>query len=351
MAWLGSGNGLHFGDYGAILSSGIFEMAGSEDKSPCSLEMWLQPGLTYDTNTFLAFYTPENPLQFSLHQSNRDLLVESEIRNKQQQTRTARFYVDDVFRQGKPVFITVTSDTQETAVYIDGALVKKSQQFPLSAGNFTGQLVVANSPVENESWSGELRGLAFYNRQLAASQVFQHYETWSKNDRPEITENSHSVALYLFDERTGSIVHNKVSSGVDLVIPKRYMILHQALLEPFWKEFSPDWGYWKDVLINIGGFIPLGFLFCAYLALSRSPKRAAFFTIILGFAASLTIEVSQAYLPTRDSGMTDVITNTLGTGVGVMLYRCTSLVSESLSRSRNASVREIAALLANGMKF
>ena len=78
--------------------------------------------------------------------------------------------------------------------------------------------------------------------------------------------------------------------------------------------------YWESVLKNIVGFIPLGFCFYAYFSLVRHYQRAGLTTVILGFAVSLTIEVLQAYLPTRDSGTTDLITNTLGTWLGIMVY-------------------------------
>ena len=118
------------------------------------------------------------------------------------------------------------------------------------------------------------------------------------------------------------MVHDHTGSGAELQIPYRYQILREKFLEPPWEEFRPaTWSYWKNMGINIGGFIPLGFFFCAYLTLAGKISRPALVTVILGAAVSVTIEVLQAYLPTRDSGMTDIITNTLGTGLGVILYR------------------------------
>jgi glycopeptide antibiotics resistance protein len=126
--------------------------------------------------------------------------------------------------------------------------------------------------------------------------------------------------LYLFDDRAGNIVHDRAGSGLNLEIPEKYAVLDQIALEPFWKEFSMSQSYWNSALKNIVGFVPFGFCFFACLS-AHGFKRPAWTTVILGTLVSLTIEVLQAYLPTRDSGTTDLFTNTLGTYFGVITYR------------------------------
>lgn len=322
VTWLAGGNGLHFGRRGTILSSDNFKATNALEGGPCSIEIWLVPDFTASSGgTLLAFYAPRSPRHFSLQQSITDLDVRIDIREGRHRTRIARFYVADIFRRGKPLFITVASNGRRTSVYIDGKLVETAPEFGLSERDFEGELVTANWPRADQNWSGVLRGLAFYHEDLSPAQVVHHYETWTENGRPEISHIERPVALYLLDERAGRVVHNQVQSEPDLYIPERYLVLDQVFLEPFWEEFRPSWSYWSDVLINIAGFIPFGFLFCAYLSLAARIKRPELVTILFGFMVSLTIESVQAFLPTRDSSTTDLITNTAGTCLGVGLYR------------------------------
>jgi hypothetical protein len=224
---------------------------------------------------------------------------------------------------------------------VDGALVRAFPDFRFSGKDLAGQLVIGTSPVAPSSWSGELRGLAIYHQDLTAAQVFRHYQTWTSKGRPDVAEEERAVALYLFDEHTGNIVHNNVRSGVDLYIPDHFMLFHQLFLEPPWEAYRLTWSYWNSTLINVLGFIPFGFFFCAWLSI-RPMHRAGLVTILLGTTVSLTIEILQAYLPTRNSGITDLFTNTLGTAIGVMLYRseiAQTLYREGLRRIPFASLR------------
>jgi VanZ family protein len=329
VSWLGTRNGLHFGRYGTVFSSSEFTMTAAQNNPGAgSLEIWLQPGRIWDFSTFLAFYTPGNPLQFSLRQAQPSLLLQTAIQDGQKHTAVKDLYVESVFRKTVPTFITVTSGTLGTAVYIDGAIAKRAPQIRISTQEFDGRLVLGDSAEQADSWSGQLLGLSIYNRELTTPQVHEHYESWTQMGRPQIAADEGNAALYLFDERTGRVIHSKGGSGADLCIPKKYDVLGQVFLEDPWSEFRRSQGYWSAIVKNVVGFIPFGCCFYVYFALVRQTKRATLATVIVGFAVSLTIEVLQALLPTRASGTTDLITNTLGTYLGVLSYKAVSPTSE-----------------------
>jgi hypothetical protein len=326
VAWLGNRDGLRFGRYGTVISSGPFRITSPQNDPGASLEIWLQPNRIWDSGTLLAFYRPENLFQFSLRQSQTGLSVRTGTLGGQHHSRAATFYVQEVFKEvvrgsPRPVFITVTTEVEGARIYIDGVLDAATPQFPLSASEFSGRLVLGDSPGQPDNWSGQLFGLAVYHRELTPKQVFHHYATWTQTGRPEIAEDERNRLLYLFDEHTGDVVQDKITrSGVDLYIPEQYKVMEKTALEPFWTEFRMSQSYWRAVLKNVVGFIPFGFCFYAYLATRLPFNRAALGTVALGTVVSFTIEVLQIFLPTRDSGTTDIITNTLGTWVGVASF-------------------------------
>jgi VanZ family protein len=296
-------------------------LAFSDDDGPaCSLEVWLEPTLTWATGSVLAFYGSLENRQFSIQQEFTDLVLQRSVEEPDHQKNQTQIRVSDVFRRQR-AFVTVTSDGQNTSVYIDGQLAITVPGFALSISDLRGQLILANSPLRGHSWPGQLRGLALYGSELSPEQVVRHYEDWTQRQGPTLVKHDRMLALYLFNERGGKIIHDAIGPGIDLDIPSHYLVVDQLLLEPPWQEFRTQRNYLNNCIINIAGFVPLGFFFSLYFTAVCKMKRASLAAMVLGGAVSLVIEVWQAYLSTRYSGMTDIITNTLGTGVGVMLYR------------------------------
>src|ERR1700757_1192481 len=98
-------------------------------------------------------------------------------------------------------------------MYVNGTLAKSFPEVRLGK-DCTDQLVLGTSPVGNERWSGQLQGLAIYQMELTPAQVLQHFGTWTTQGRPEISESEDAVAVYLFDERVGNVVHNSIQPGI-----------------------------------------------------------------------------------------------------------------------------------------
>lgn len=320
--WLGQEDGLQFGRHGSIVSIGTFQAQKSDRDASDSLEVWLESAPTKGRHTILAFEgVAANEVPFRLQQDGQILIIQRHNFDEQGTDRTAEFGVEPVFAEDKPVFITVTLGRQQTSVYLNGELSRTVPILGNSSGNFTGRLVLGNSPSASDSWPGRVLGVAIFRSELTAARVLEHYQSWSQSHQPALLAADQAVALYRFNEHEGALSRNQIDSATDLTIPEHYFVLHPEFLSLPWRHYHATWSYWADVAVNVAGFIPFGFLLVAYFSSVQRYENSAQITIALGFVTSLAIEVGQTFLPTRDSGVNDLITNTLGTAIGVIFYR------------------------------
>jgi glycopeptide antibiotics resistance protein len=81
-------------------------------------------------------------------------------------------------------------------------------------------------------------------------------------------------------------------------------------------------GLVSDCIINLFGFIPFGFVFSTLLFRLRSKFPIHFILLAggAGFLLSLSIEILQAWLPSRDSSAFDLLLNTAGALLGAILF-------------------------------
>lgn len=318
VAWLKGRNGLDFGGNPVVLSRSPLNFADPRWSS-ISLEIWLQPTISWQANTFFSIYTPENPKQFRMMYYHNFFLITRDTRNTKGQWDANTIGVDKAVFPNTLLFITITAGPKGSSIYFNG---KRAQMFPdyiLSGRDLSGQLIFGTSPFEKQTWHGEWRGLAIYGAELSPVDVLAHYQKWTKGRQTELAKEFVPTALYDFHEGTGDTIHDLAGAAPDLFIPKHYSVPHKAILQWPWDDYRPDRSYAVDIAVNIAGFVPLGFLLSAFLWCTTRSQRPVRTAILIGALISLTIELLQAYVPQRSSGMTDIITNTLGTAMGAIL--------------------------------
>jgi hypothetical protein len=324
VTWLENEDGLRFGGAGIVLSSKKLELPDASASGGLGLEIWLEPSQEKYSNALLAVSSSANPNQFRLRQDGDALLVLEESFSSSRRSGLAALWVSHAFQAHQRRFLAISSGAHGTTVYVDGVPTKKSSAFRVTDKDFSGQFILGSAPDAYDTWRGEFLGMALFGRELSPAEVTEHYQAWL-HGRPEVLKNDQPAALYVFRERAGNIVQNQITSGSDLVIPESFRIPSKPFLKPAWKEFSFSRSYLRDVFINVSGFVPFGFFLCMYFSWGQASGKAVLATIVLGAVFSVTIEVLQWYIPMRDSGTTDILTNTLGTALGALLYRSGTL--------------------------
>jgi glycopeptide antibiotics resistance protein len=102
-------------------------------------------------------------------------------------------------------------------------------------------------------------------------------------------------------------------------------ILKRKILAPPRPGFEFNRTLIQDIIINLVGFIPFGFVLTATLIkLGGSfEKRGVIIAAALCFSVSLLIEILQAWIPSRSSDGLDLLLNTIGALIGAAI--CNSL--------------------------
>jgi hypothetical protein len=323
--WLQGENGLRFGHRGIVVSTN--PLLGDLPGGPCSLEIYLRPARASGSGTIVALDdNPDPKYVFALRQFDASLAVQRPALDARGSLVRQWWRTGGVFEKGRSVVLTFTSVHGRTTLYVNGVPASVSSVFGLSGADLTGKIILGNSALQ-DSWHGDILGLAVYPVALSPSEVEEHARRWLRGEAPAANSDQPSSALYKFDEHSGNVVRNRGAVENSLLIRPRYFVPHPAFLEPVWKPFRSRWdgwmtpSYWSDMGVNIAGFIPFGFFFALWFSLTPGIARPRLTALLLGFTISLIIESLQYFLPTRDSSMTDLLNNTIGNALGVALCR------------------------------
>jgi hypothetical protein len=321
VSWLPDANGLRFDGSGIVFSDGALRpVTGVDAGDACAIELYLRPRALKESGNFLTLSSDDNPDAILLSQWRESLLIYRSTPARWHAPRLALLGVNHVLHPGQLVLATISSGSDGTTVYIDGKFSKRDPHFRIRRNELYRQIVLGNSPSNFKVWKGEIHGLAVYDEKVSPAEAAAHFAEWSGTSRvPSGEDRSHLLALYDFHERSGNAIHNEVAPAPALTIPPHFSIPRKSQLASVGHQFEWTASYRYDVITNIVGFLPLGFVLCGFFSLSRSRVQAVLISALCGAFLSFSIEFLQYYIPRRDSGWTDVVTNTTGTLLGALI--------------------------------
>ena len=332
--WLSESNGIEFSGRGIVGSSSpVPEFCRKMvNGRGLTLSLWLAPGNTSQSG-------PARILSYSLNSGFRNFTIGQEGKNLVIRIRTNKtslngtrphLVVDNVFKTSAILHIVVTYDFIYQTVYINGSKItrKKLPGGKFRNWNFYHYLVFGNETDCGRSWAGRIFQAEIYNRALKENEVISKYEIgWMEraNDLGSSSMIAEGLlARYRFNEGQGDQCRNSVSTvdtSMDFFMPKYLRNLTSSYLR--WPDdFFANAFKSQDIILNILGFIPLGFFLHGALRNRRGLSwRMSAFVLFTGILLSFFFESLQYYSIKRDSSSVDLLTNTLGTLFGIIIDR------------------------------
>jgi VanZ family protein len=325
--WSPDGEGLHFEPLAIVTSSGTISLGSAPPgangtEAICSIEMLISTEMeaTSSIRSLISIYDGSFPENLFAAQWKDAFLVRIPLAPSHGRRKYREIGVDNALPPGKRRHLAITFGAGGTSLYIQGRLAETYPRLALRPGSLEGELIVGDSANGSPAFTGTLFGLALFNRTLGPTDVDRHRLLWETGRAGEIAAERGLAGLYLFNQAQGSMVADLSPFARTLVIPEYYRLIHKRLLVPPWANSGGALSQIQDITLNILGFVPFGF-FCFVWRRGRGRGRAS--SVAAALAASVivsaAIEVTQVFLPTRSSSLTDLMCNIAGGCVGVAM--------------------------------
>ena len=320
--WVEGRAGVRFGRFARVETEPFLslEQATALNRSGYALELALDPSPDPrgGFRVLASFHSGVDATQLIAGMWRSQLIVMNgdDYNNKR---RLPRITADTSKFPKGPLLLTINSTTEGTSLYLNGRPAATSAKLHLALPGEpeAGRMMLGNSASASQPWLGVISFFSLLPRPLTASEVESR---WRTQGEPSGSE-AEALLLYRFEEHAGNAIRNHGSLAAPLTIPPRLLALCRRFLQESLATSTPSHMLTFDSMVNFIGFMPFGAAMVIVLQSSRrSSRRIIFITAFVGFALSLAIELTQAWMPSRDSSLRDLLLNTAGAPLGAWLW-------------------------------
>jgi hypothetical protein len=319
-------NQMHWGKDGGALRGDRFGIASTRDAlqllddahDAFTLEMTVRSLAVPQgyIGRLLCIAGPDGAERLMVGQWNDDLLVripgQSGERGYRELTARNAFAVDG------PLHFLFTVQAGSASLWVNGETVVHAA--PLTVRHLAGSLILGNAPSGTKGWTGQYYALVVERGGAAGDEARVRSRLPPVGDLGAAPVPAAGIVSYTLASGSGGVVPNMAGAGYGLVIPERVGKRNITVLHLPFDEVRLSREYLLDVALNSLGFIPFGF--CVTLLMltfpGRSRRRAVALTTALGTIISLAIEVTQAWMLTRSSQLSDLVLNAASAFVGAL---------------------------------
>jgi len=330
--WKKKTNGIEFRKKGQLITTGQTDYLFSKltKGTGLTIAVWVRAYNSFQDGParILSYSLDPYFRNFTLAQSKDRLIMRLRTTETDLNGINPHLEISNIFDDLEDLYIVVTYNYDKQCVYINGEIreCKGKVKGNFSNWDSTHQLVIGNEVTGDRPWLGEIFYAAIYDRALTDKDVVETFKAGRSSGfcPSNILSNCDAgpVVCYLFNEKIGSKISDKTQNtfSTDLYIPEKLPPKQEKPFEFSKRIISKDLEP-LNLIFNIIGFIPLGFLLYAYLNTYRcSNQMIIFCALIIGFLIAFGVEYLHHFLPSKHSSAVELCLKVIGISLGMVFY-------------------------------